>query len=253
MKMIIKGTFSAALISLSVSGIAEAALHNRGGGLIYDDVLDVTWLQDANYAVTSGYAVDNAVDNGNRAANNIFSDGRMGWDAANNWVANLEYYDSVRGVTYDDWRLPTMSPINGTIFNTSYSNNATTDSGYAPTTTDGSDGGWRNVAGNPVSEMGHMYYVNLANQSGSGLNNKGDFTNLQPYYYWSGTKLSSSFGWFFITADGRQEFSYSSRYNEFYAWAVRPGDVSAVPIPAAVWLFGSGLIGLIGWSKRKQR
>ncbi len=28
-------------------------------------------------------------------------------------------------------------------------------------------------------------------------------------------------------------------------------NTSAVPIPAAVWLFGSGLIGLIGWSKRK--
>ncbi|MCW9025191.1 MAG: PEP-CTERM sorting domain-containing protein, partial [Gammaproteobacteria bacterium] len=29
-------------------------------------------------------------------------------------------------------------------------------------------------------------------------------------------------------------------------------DVSAVPVPAAVWLFGSGLIGLIGFSKRKK-
>ena len=29
-------------------------------------------------------------------------------------------------------------------------------------------------------------------------------------------------------------------------------DVSAVPVPAAVWLFGSGLIGLIGFAKRKK-
>lgn len=29
------------------------------------------------------------------------------------------------------------------------------------------------------------------------------------------------------------------------------GTVSAVPIPASVWLFGSGLIGLIGIAKRK--
>jgi hypothetical protein len=28
--------------------------------------------------------------------------------------------------------------------------------------------------------------------------------------------------------------------------------VSAVPIPAAVWLFGSGLLGLVGFSRRKQ-
>ncbi len=29
-------------------------------------------------------------------------------------------------------------------------------------------------------------------------------------------------------------------------------DTSVVPIPAAVWLFGSGLLGLIGFSKRKK-
>jgi hypothetical protein len=30
------------------------------------------------------------------------------------------------------------------------------------------------------------------------------------------------------------------------------GTVSAVPVPAAVWLFGSGLVGLIGVARRKQ-
>lgn len=29
------------------------------------------------------------------------------------------------------------------------------------------------------------------------------------------------------------------------------GDVSTVPVPAAVWLFGSGLIGLIGFARKK--
>lgn len=31
-----------------------------------------------------------------------------------------------------------------------------------------------------------------------------------------------------------------------------PVDVSAVPVPAAVWLFGSGLLGLIGVARRKK-
>ena len=31
------------------------------------------------------------------------------------------------------------------------------------------------------------------------------------------------------------------------------GTVSAVPVPAAVWLFGSGLIGLIGFSRRRKK
>lgn len=29
-------------------------------------------------------------------------------------------------------------------------------------------------------------------------------------------------------------------------------DVSEVPLPAAIWLFGSGLIGLVGMARRKK-
>ena len=45
-----KRLIAAVLIVLlfSVTSV-YAELHDRGGGLIYDDVLDVTWLQDANY------------------------------------------------------------------------------------------------------------------------------------------------------------------------------------------------------------
>ena len=30
-------------------------------------------------------------------------------------------------------------------------------------------------------------------------------------------------------------------------------DVTPVPVPAAVWLFGSGLVGLVGFARRKQK
>lgn len=33
---------------------------------------------------------------------------------------------------------------------------------------------------------------------------------------------------------------------------VNDASISAVPIPAAVWLFGSGIVGLIGASRRKM-
>jgi hypothetical protein len=71
-------------------GNAQATLFDRGGGLIYDDVLNITWLQDANYAATSGYVLS----------------GTMTWAMAINWAAGLSYYDNVRNVTYSDWRLP---------------------------------------------------------------------------------------------------------------------------------------------------
>ena len=37
-----------------------------------------------------------------------------------------------------------------------------------------------------------------------------------------------------------------------YSMLTLSDDVSSVPVPAAVWLFGSGLIGLLGYGKRKK-
>jgi hypothetical protein len=69
--------------------VAHAALNDRGGGLIYDSDLNITWLADANYADTSGYNTN----------------GLMNWDAANTWAANLNYGG------FDDWRLSTPSEL----------------------------------------------------------------------------------------------------------------------------------------------
>lgn len=256
--------------ALMLPGVAGATLIDRGNGLIYDDVLDITWLQDANYAVTSGYTADNAVNNGSNAYDNIFSDGRMGWDAAVAWADQLVYQG------YDDWRLPTLGPIDGSTFHTTFSNNASTDVGYAKTTTDGSDGGWRDGSGSPVSEMGHMFYVNLGNlgfctpndtdptscntQSGWGLTNTGLFANLQSSRYWSGLESTASIAWNSTFAGGNQ--SRTSKDGEHFAWAVRSGDVAAQggapgpgearPVPvSAPWLLAFLALALGGLGARR--
>jgi hypothetical protein len=47
------------VMTLMATSGAEAALVERlGGKAIYDDVANLTWLQDANYAQTSGYDDD---------------------------------------------------------------------------------------------------------------------------------------------------------------------------------------------------
>ena len=72
-------------LSLMLASGAEAALVTRlGGKAIYDNVANLTWLQDANYAQTSGYDAD----------------GRMNWVQANAWAGSL----NIDGVT--GWRLP---------------------------------------------------------------------------------------------------------------------------------------------------
>ncbi|MDZ7753531.1 MAG: hypothetical protein U5S82_18270 [Gammaproteobacteria bacterium] len=95
--MIVKRIFLSwlvpAFILLSVSSVAHAALYSRLNGLAYyDDVLDITWLADANAAV--GTAYDNGFSPG---------DGRMSWPNAIDWAAALTV-DGVSG-----WRLPSMN------------------------------------------------------------------------------------------------------------------------------------------------
>lgn len=118
------------IVTLTLSFSASAALIDRGNGMIYDDVLDVTWLQDANYAKTSGY----------------HADGQMTWDAATAWAAGLSFGG------FDDWRLPT---INVTDTNSS----GQQDCHYSET--GGTDCGYNVLTGN--SELAYMFYENLGN------------------------------------------------------------------------------------------
>lgn len=220
-----------------ISGAAQAALIDRGGGLIYDSDLDVTWLQDANYAKTSGYDAD----------------GPMTWSQAVTWAADLSYYDSVRNVTYTDWRLPTTTDIGEP--GAHYCNYSGTDCGY-------------NV--DPASsEMAHLYFTELGNlsyyttkgvesgaytggsNSKSTLDNVGPYTNFQSNCYWSGTENAQnpSYAWGFNTHAGNQYVS--GKANSFYVLAVRPGDVAAVPEAQTYALILAGL-GLVGWRARRR-
>lgn len=76
---------------------------------------------------------------------------------------------------------------------------------------------------------------------------------LQSNVYWSGLEYvspASGFAWFFDFYHGSQNYGY--RLSEFYAVAVRPGDVAAsVPEPQALALMLLGLTA-VGVARRRR-
>jgi hypothetical protein len=100
------------------------------------------------------------------------------------------------------------------------------------------------------SEMGHLWYVELGN---NGLmTNRGDFQGLVPYGYWTATPNPNERDavWYFNTFNGTQ-FD-GSRYDVMHAFAVRDGDVSAVPEDSTRVLAAVGLVGIITAAKRRR-
>lgn len=99
------------------------------------------------------------------------------------------------------------------------------------------------------NENGHLFRYGAGTTFDGGItvSNPGDFSNIQRDY-WSNTEFRRpEFALIFDFGSGAQAPSPKSFIN--FAWAVRPGEV---PIPAAAWLFGSGLIVLLGIARRKR-
>jgi hypothetical protein len=211
-------------ISLGFTMAAHAALIDRGGGLIYDADRNITWLSDANYG--AGSAFDDGFST---------TDGLMTWQNAVNWASDLSYYDSVRGVTYTDWRLPsTLQP----------------DASCA----DQHGGGFSSGANCTGSEMGHVFYNELSGTAFSSIADSTDpdlslFTNIQLDGYWSGSDFDATDAEVFNHRYGLQ--GPDQKILGYGAWAVRDGDVSAVPAPGAAWLLATGLVALVGRARRR--
>jgi hypothetical protein len=231
------------LLTLGLTTTAQATLIDRGNGMIYDTDQDLTWLQDANYASTSGY-------------NDV--DGLMTWHEAMTWADALVFGG------YDDWRLPAL------IIQDANWSDSGTDLGYNV-----------NTSNSELAYMFHVNLGNESRRNPDGTQNTEGCTtdyeapgclqhtsvdgvailNLQSHIYWSGREYDAPYNylsWVFHTDSGAQGPNHNDDY--FHAWAVRSGDVAApvvidsqtsVPEPQTLMLMLAGLAG-IGVARRRR-
>ena len=199
-------------IFMALSSAASGTLVDRGRGLIFDTDRNVTWLSDTNLGRSSTF------DDGDSA-----SDGRMTFGSAVAWAAALEY----AGVS--DWRLP-QTP--GRDSSCSLDNTAV-NYGFGCT----------------ANELGHLFYVEFGAVAGQAVSASGspylalfgpiaDEPGASGYWFDSPWCCSNVPG--FIFAGG--ELTYTVLQNQYYAWAVRDGDVATIPEPVTSSLLTLGLI-----------
>ena len=233
--------FAGAILMLCFSSV-QAALESRlGGQAYYDTTMNITWLTNANLAASNTFGVGG-----------INADGTMPWDTANSWITAMNAAGGTGYLGFNNWRLPTMLDTGTSGCDSAFTG---TDCGYNVQT--------GSAATTVYSELASLWYDTLGNlawfdtsgnpdQPGWGLSNTGPFSNLQSYNYWSGLEYApvTNEAWMFIFGYGNQ--TSDDKSYDFHAWAVQSGDVGAVPVPAAVWLFGSALLGLIGAGRLRQ-
>lgn len=206
------------LASLLMVSITFAELIDNGDGTITqirNDGSVLMWLQDMNYAETSGFD----------------DDGRMFWQDANSWANNLCF------AGHCDWRLPIALPVNGSSYNFTEKLDGTSDFGYNITS-----------LGN---EMSYMYYVELGNTANfdgdpSHPYNFNPFINRRPRtsVYWTGsyTEWNDTTRYLaFNVFNGLQSNPPAScgSCNDILmgAWAVRDASFPIIPEPISSTLF----------------
>ena len=226
----------------------HAALVPNGNGTVYDDDFDLYFLQDPNYASInlSDQRVNEIIEAVGTIGNHEltmsdFQDGNGNYTGQMTWWGAQAWVDQLSFAGMDNWQLPTILLPDS---------DCTTDAaGTAPS----QDSTGYNCKG---SDLGHLFYVEIGASAGNpittGLQEALDKFGIIPNDdYWSNgpTDVPLNFEPYTFSYLGQQ--TKTSGGSIAMAWPVHPATPT-VPLPATLWLFGSGLLGLLGIARRKM-
>lgn len=262
----IKTSLISAILGLSTYSLnAQATLTSytaNGVDLVYSSVSDVTWTKDANLLgslfASQGYntvvnnilAVNPTISNTPNyfdgysgtytlRRNDFSSNGSVTWFGA---LAFINYLNNINYAGNNQWRLPSF---------------VTFESGWN-TPSNG------NIKGNELTELFYQELNSKGAVDADGnylpdhgiLDLENKFDNEQKKLYWSSTELLTDYqrAWGLNMQDGLQlDVTKGDLFGVNYqVWAITNGQISAVPAPAAAWLFASGLP-IIAVAKRRRR
>jgi hypothetical protein len=220
---------STLFISIISTTNAQASLVNQGNGLIYDDVSNVTWISDG-FAFTN-----NIASNTSNPAANPYTGPLLGTvvtpslGSPRTIVADdLSYQASLSRWVSSWWAATAWAD------SYSYQNGSQIISDWRlPTSTEAQ---------------------NLLTQLGTGFGAVPPFTWVPPFYWTSNLTSAANVDVARPLSGTVESFTLMNgsipRYSN--VWAVASGNVAAVPVPAAVWLFSSALASLLGAASRKK-
>jgi hypothetical protein len=224
----IKILLACLLLSSLTSITAQALMLDRGMGLMYDNVLNVTWPHGSCHIKTIGYS----------------GTGLMDWVSEDTWVTNLNF----EGLT--GWRLPTYTSINGSGFNYNTSSNGITDisSNISSAKNDSVNSHNVNMTANDyysASSMTQSDFGFFSNSTYGNQNNTDLAANLQSHAYglYPEPGTYSRFPadvWALILGDGN--LALDPKHYHKAVWPPRPLDFVAVSELSSFWLLSIGLM-----------
>ncbi|MDP2180740.1 MAG: hypothetical protein Q8K19_19740 [Methylicorpusculum sp.] len=232
------------LTTLNAEAVLTPYIAVDGSAVVYSSISDITWTADANLLGTmisnQGY---NTVVNAIIAASPIIT------NTPNDFSPTGSYNISVAEFSSSGWGLTSWF---GAQAFTAYLNRIN----YAGSNQWALPSAFANPGGGDIhfgSQFGQLFYNELGGTAGMSIPNTANFVNEQAYLYWLGTDYASNpnVAGDFFTSNGNQ--TYGNKFNQVYVWAVSPGQLpAAVPVPGAIWLMGSSLLGLLLFTHKKK-
>lgn len=212
-------------------GILPATPGGTDYQAYYDDIIDVTFLADANYASSNNFNIT-TIDMGG------ITGGVETYSTMTMWLAEMNSANGGAGhLGASGWRFP-YTP--------------TADPGCSDQITSPYVASWG--FGCTGGELAHLYFTYDITTT-----NEGPFVNIErdsssTSGYWS-SEISDAYNvsYQFRFGTGQLVPSTQTTGGFSYTWPVHDGNISVVPLPGAVWFLATAIAGLMGYSRRPWR